>query len=96
MLVFEYSLVWNRLQEYWLLKYRAELGEYTNDHKDGAETLASRYCIEICNEIEHPFSEPTVLTSFKIFINRKLRSVLVIQTFVDGSKNWQSPSLCSL
>ena len=47
--VAEDSFAWKRLQDYYPLKYHAELGELTDKHKDRAESFASRNCIEICN-----------------------------------------------
>ena len=67
MSVVEDSLTWKGLQEHWPQKYLTELGELTDEHKVRAESLASRYCKEICKEIDRRFPEPAVLTSFKIF-----------------------------
>ena len=43
------------------------LGELTEEQKNWAESLSSRYCTEICYEIDKRFPEPDILTSFKIF-----------------------------
>ena len=42
-------------------------GEVTDVHKDMAESLASRCCMDVCKEIDRRFPEPAFLTIFKIF-----------------------------